>query len=611
MIVNGIGDLFVLNGSMSLPVGEVEKTENGYRFEKDGYALTVALEYHRSGVIKRSDRIKNVSDQPIDLRCILSKFQFNGGEYEVYTQYGEWCEEGRAVWAPLNNEIGARSEDVRMNYGVSPFTAIYNRQTGRGYAFHLLANSMWQIHVRKQYIQIGHVATVAVELGINERGFSYTLAPNEELELPAVLYYEFRNKTDLDAYKLHRYCNDVYPAREFPIIYNSWMGFFDRITVEQLESQFERAKKLGVEYFTVDAGWFGAPYQWYDRVGDWQESPESGLGGKMRELADRIRENGMKFGLWFEIERAAKGSQAVANHPDYYIEEDGKCFVNFAKPEVCDYIFEALASQIRKYDVRFIKFDFNARMSYDENDHAFLEYFKGYRAFIQRIRDTFPDLYLENCASGGLRMALASLEGFDSFWMSDTHSMFKQQEIFKSTILRMPCRALEKWITLQNFEMPSSRRDDGRVIVTGDSAYHHIDVIGDTYLQAASVGGPIGFTCDLCKISDETLEMLASHIATYKQEREFWKRAECRILSDTPDMLVLQFSDESLDTVYVYAFCKGYHQISLTVYPVCTTNAVYTDENGTVYTGYTIDQNGIELGVYAQNAATWVKLKKK
>ncbi len=610
MIRKTVEDLFVLRGSMPPPVGELERTEDGYRFQKDGYELVSRFEEHRSGVTKRSDTIRNVSDHPIALRCILSKLLFNGGEYEVYTQYGEWCEEGRAVWEPLNTEIGARSEDVRMNCGVSPFLAIYNRQNQRGYAIHLMADSMWQIHARKQYRQVGHIKTVAVELGINERGFSYTLAPNETLELPSILYYEFRNKTDLDAYKLHRYCNDVYPAKAFPIIYNSWMGFFDRITVEKMESQFERAKRLGVEYFTVDAGWFGAPYQWYDRVGDWEESPESGLGGRMRELADRIRENGMQFGLWFEIERAAKNSQAVAKHPDYYIEEDGRCFVNFAKPEVCDALFETLAKAIRAYGIAFIKFDFNARLSYDERDHAFLEYFKGYRGFIRRIRETFPDLYLENCASGGLRMALTNLDGSDSFWMSDTHSIYKQQEIFKSTLLRMPCRALEKWLTIRGFEMTASRAVDGRALVTGDVMYHTIDVVSDSYLLAASVGGPIGFTCDLNEISDETMNALEEHLATYRRERDFWKSAECRILSDTEDLLALQFSDEALDTVYVYAFCKGYHQNAVTLYPVCDPETVYHDEQGNTYTGVELDADGVTLDVHCQVSATWIKLKK-
>jgi alkanesulfonate monooxygenase SsuD/methylene tetrahydromethanopterin reductase-like flavin-dependent oxidoreductase (luciferase family) len=40
-------------------------------------------------------------------------------------------------------------------------------------------------------------------------------------------------------------------------------------------------------------------------------------------------------------------------------------------------------------------------------------------------------------------MCFANLNGFDSFWMSDHHGIYKQVEIFKNTLIRLPSRSLE------------------------------------------------------------------------------------------------------------------------------------------------------------------------
>ena len=54
-------------------------------------------------------------------------------------------------------------------------------------------------------------------------------------------------------------------------------------------------------------------------------------------------------------------------------------------------------------------------------------------------------------------MALGNLQGFDSFWMSDNHSLYAQLEIFKNSICRLPCRALERWITIQSLDCIKGR----------------------------------------------------------------------------------------------------------------------------------------------------------
>ncbi len=178
--------------------------------------------------------------------------------------------------------------------------------------------------------------------------------------------------------------------------------------------------------------------------------------------------------------RAALTSQTVKDHPEYYIFKGYHGFVDFGNPDAVDYIFGVLSAAIRKYGIRFIKFDFNARLSHDADNVSFLRYFAGYRDFLHRIRGQHPEVYIENCVSGGLRMALCSLADMDSFWISDNHSLYTQLDIFKNTMIRMPCRALEKWLSVQTIIYEGAENVE-KILSSGDCVSAYESNTGVTY----------------------------------------------------------------------------------------------------------------------------------
>ena len=604
--INSVKDVYTFKGSFDLPTGSVVNTENGFVYFGNGFKAEATVEKHPSGVCKRTDVITNVSDEPIDLRAALAKFSFNGGEYEVYTQYSEWCHESNGAWQRLVTEIGVGNDDVRTNVGSAPFLAIYNTQNGRGVAFHVLAQSTWQMKAKKFYSHQGHVKQICVEIGINEKGFDYTLEPGQSFKMPQILYYEFKNKLDMDAYKLHRYYNSLKPARSMPLAYDTWLSNFDDISYELMMEQLEGARELGLEYFTVDAGWFFAPRKWWNSVGDWEEALNDSMCGRMKELADKVREYGLKFGLWFEIERAGKDSKSLIEHPEHYLMENGYGFVNFADPKAVDYIYEKLEHNIIKYGIEYIKFDYNAELTYDKTGHSFIEFFDGYQKFLRRINKEHPEIYLENCASGGLRMSLASLEGFDSFWISDNHSLYTQLEVFKNTVVRMPSRALETWLTIATFEDFTPTYDGApteKIYASGNQDWSYAEFVQDSFLKAVMFGGPIGISCNLSKLSAKTKALLKEKFEQYKNERDFWAGSECHILCDTETMLVLQFNDAEFNEIKIFAFADNAMQSEITVYPFVEGKGDYMQEDK-VLTSAQIDENGVTLSVDWMNRRT-------
>ena len=609
-------DLFTVYGDFERPLGPATKNGNKITYKNSEIELNSVTTKHPSGVFERCDTIKNISKRDIEISTLLSKFTLNGGEYQVYTQTSKHIKEGIGGWQPLVSGVFGMSDEIRTNQDVNPFVSVFNEQNQRGIAFHIMCNSGFEYRVSR-HGEFLDSKVVTVELGIKSQDFRYVIRPGEELCLPTILYYSFKSKLDMDAYKLHRYWNEKKP-HSLPIVYNTWMSHFDYIDFDNLMCQLERAEALGCEYFTVDAGWFGKTQLWWDVVGDWQESNESAMKGRLLEFANCVRKKGLKFGLWFEIERANPKCENVKTHPEYYLCEGEHCFIDFANKEACDFIYGVLKANIDKYGVEFIKFDLNAPLYYDKNRCSFIKYFEGYNYFLSKIKSDYPSLHLECCASGGGRMSLSNVPYFDSFWMSDSHGIYTQLEIFKNALVRMPASMLERWATIRSVEGFTPTYPVGgtqeKILLSSTANWQRAEEASLDFIKKALVGGPIGISCDLTQVSSDTIKELSEFIDKYKGEREFWANSECHILCNTPTLTVLQFNDKDYNEIKIYSYTEHPVQEYATVYPFIEGEGSYTliksgCENRAVSTEE-LNENGVCLLANYLHIADSITLKK-
>ena len=350
-------------GSFGEISGEVSRNENTVFYETDRYRINCEYQCDEYGVFTRNDSFTNKSGEDINVNCLKSRFVFEGGEYQVYTQFNSWLTESMGGWQPLVTSISASGGRVRTTHNATPFMALWNEQTQRGVAFHIRPNCAWEMKVTKA----GHnniYTKVVVELGMLDFNLDMKVSPDETVNMPEIICYEFKNKLDMDCYKLHNYMHTHYPRRQLPIIYDTWMYKFDYITYENVSSQIKLAADLGVEYFFIDAGWFGKGADWYLSIGDWSENTVSALKGRMIDIANEVRKAGMKVGIWLEPGRAFRDSDAVKNHPDYYILGDvnGSYFFDYSNEEARKWMLDIIFGLIEKYGIEYIKDDFNGDM---------------------------------------------------------------------------------------------------------------------------------------------------------------------------------------------------------------------------------------------------------
>ena len=548
--------------------GGVQKTEKGFAADENGIHVETVEETGVAGVTRRRTVVSNASGAPFAATCLLDVFRFEGGDFEVYTQGNTWMQESRGAWQPLHTSVGTRAGGMRTSYGAAPVLALWNRQTGRGHVFHLMSDAAWEM--RAFVVPGDDKASVSVEVGMDSRYLRYVLKPGESAALPEVVYYTFTNRTDLDCHKLHAWWHANYPCRVMPTLYNTWLCRFDKLDFDFVMKQVKKAGELGLEYFVIDAGWFGPKGDWGSTRGDWKERPDGWLGGRLAEIAKAVRDAGMKFGLWIEAETAAGNSEVMQKHPEYFCLQHGAKFLDFTRADAREYLHSAINALVEKYGIEFIKFDFNCDAKVDDSGRDFADYNAGYRRFVREVRARHPGIYLEGCASGGLMMDLGWARDFDSFWLSDNQSPIYGLRIAKDTMLRLPPGKIERWITARSAAglQPNYSGKDERLLVTEDAWWREMRSVAPDFVAAFASGGPVGFSCDITAFSEKHTEYFRKMVAERKRDAAFWREAVGRILCDAPEVLVLQYSDAALKDVRVIVATGRSRQNRTTVRPI-------------------------------------------
>ena len=610
----GFSGLFFVAGSFGIVDGNNEYTqteENGikkFTCRTQSVELCSSFEQNEDGVVIRRDSLKNITDTPIEINTLLSRFCLDGNDYDIYTQYNSWLHESTGGWQRLVTQIKAEAQGIRSCDGSAPIMGFHNRYTGKNTVFHLIPNAQWQMTAKKFPDTANE--KVVLETGFSNTGLRISVKPCEVINLPEIIFFRAESRTDLDAYKLHRYFNKAYPRKKTPVVYNSWLYCYDDLNIDNLKKQVDTAAEMGIEAFMIDAGWFGNGEDWSSAVGDWTENMTSGPCGRLAELSEHVRQKGMTFGLWFEPERADPKSRAVAEHPDFYI---NKRVFDFANPDAVSYMLETISAQIEKYNIGWVKFDFNTSIPADPSGNCFYRYLQGQRRFVEGIKEKFPDIYITNCASGGYRMDLYGAQFTDSFWLSDNQGPLGGLDIVKGTLKRMPSACIERW-NVQKYAdgFPRYGRKDkvGVMFSCNNGTWDSIVAVNPTFVEQFLHGGPFGFSCDIDAFPSEYKERWKEVIAEYKKDREFYQKAEAHILVDSDQISVIEYTDEENKLCIVQIFTKTVYAQDIIVYPVVDKSAKYSYED-TYLDGKDLFENGILVNDLKENYCTVLKLTKE
>ena len=207
-----------------------------------------------------------------------------------------------------------------------------------------------------------------------------------------------------------------------PVIFNDYMNtLMGDPTTEKLLPLIDAAAEVGADYFCIDAGWY-AEGDWWSTVGAWQPSTTrfpKGLG----EVIDRIHERGVVPGLWLEPEVIGVDAPIARVLPDdafitrhgIRVAEHGRYLLDLRNPIARQHLDDTVDRLITDFGVGFFKFD-NNTMTGPGTDkggtslgHGLLEHNRALLTWLDDVQARHPDLLIENCASGAMRMDYAML----------------------------------------------------------------------------------------------------------------------------------------------------------------------------------------------------------
>ncbi len=262
------------------------------------------------------------------------------------------------------------------------------------------------------------------------------LAPGETFETVPVAVGVGNGDFDSDMGILTRYRRKIRrpnPDDEnLPVIFNDYMNcLFGDPTVERELPMIEEAARSGCEYYVIDAGWY-ADGPWWDGVGEWKESKVRFPDG-LRSLTDYIRSKGMVPGLWLELEVMGIRCPLADQLPDdwFFVRHGKRVYdrsryqLDFRNPQVRSFAEDIIRRLVEEYGAGYIKMDYNIEpgigtdLYSDSPGDGLLGHERAFLDWVDHIYRLWPDLVIENCSSGGLRMDYALLSRHSIQSMSD------------------------------------------------------------------------------------------------------------------------------------------------------------------------------------------------
>ncbi len=421
-------------------------TETVILLKDDKYPVEVKLfftAFAKENVIKTHAEISHQEKKPVTLYNYASSLlHLNAAKYWLTEFSGNWAHEVNMNERQL--DFGKKIVDTKLGSRANLFCSPYfmislNSPVQENAGEVLLGTVNWTGNFRFTF-EVDDQNGLRVISGINPYGSEYILKPKEVFSTPEFVFTYSTEGKGQASRDLHRWARKYQlkdGEKDRMTLLNNWEATYFNFNEEKLIQLFDEAKKLGVDMFLLDDGWFGNKYPRssdHQGLGDWQETTDklpNGIGKLVKEANAR----GLKFGLWIEPEMVNPKSELYEKHKDWVIHlpnRDEYYFRNqlvldLSNPAVQDYVFGIVDNLMQKYPgIAYFKWDCNSPITNiysvylkDKQSHLYIDHVRGLYKVLERIQQKYPELPMMLCSGGGGRADYEALKYFTEFWPSD------------------------------------------------------------------------------------------------------------------------------------------------------------------------------------------------
>jgi alpha-galactosidase len=403
--------------------------------------------------------------------------------------------------------VGGRSSD-----GILPFFNLL-KSTG-GVCIGVGWTGQWQTTFRHAEDQ-----SMSARAGMEFTHFK--LRPGESVRTPAILLVFWDGDDPLRGHNLLRATlRDHFTPRpggkpvQVPISMSAHGTYgFETTTAVDMVSFIEKftTHDAGFDNFWIDTGWFELiDKNWARSVGnpdpDKARYPEG-----LKPVGEAAHAHGVKFLLWFEPERVMPDTWLWTTHkswlippPTYtpfdlnYMYFDRFHLLDLGNQEARQWVIDKLVAQIKEFGVDTYRQDFNmyplpywrAGERPDRQGIREMHYVEGLYQLWDALQAAYPNLLIDNCASGGRRIDFETLRRAIPFFRSDM--------VYRSALANQ-CQeyALSMWIP-----------------------YHGVGTISIDPYQFRSGLGAVSSSAFNINNSDADWHTLGEMIKQYRQYRD-------------------------------------------------------------------------------------------
>lgn len=558
---------------------------------------------YEDAVVTRFAKWINDGTEPIEICRFLSmNMDLPIQEYDVLTLSGAHTEEKNVYRRPLcADSVTIESSRGTSSPQATPFIGLLSPGTTEEQGEVLGVNLIYSGNFYG-CVQCGQYGTVRVQLGINPYQFGWQLAPGTSFCTPeAVLVYSVNGLAGMSNifHRLYRtrVCRGWYRDRERPVLLNSWEGMYFEINEEKMLTLAEEAAELGIELLVMDDGWFKGRNTDTTSLGDWTEDKKKFPGG-LQSLAEKVKQKGIDFGIWFEPEMISRESDLYREHPDWVIRSPlyepilsrHQLVLDLSNPAVCEYLIDAVSKVLVPGNISYVKWDMNRHLT--DLGSAYLDrknqnelshrYVLGLYQVMETLTERFPQVLFESCSSGGGRFDAGMLYYMPQTWTSDNTDAVCRLKIQYGTSFLFPT------VTMGAHVSACPNHQVGRTTSLATRF-------------AVAAAGNLGYELDLKKLSKEEKKEVREQIAEYKRRRRTVQFGTYYRLTDSFQDNQSAWnivSEDGMDVIFTHVqiLARSAYRVPVIRLKGLDPDAVYIDcETGQEYGGDELMYAGIRI----------------
>jgi len=494
------------------------------------FRLTLHYRVHEAyDLVERWVTAANDGDMPVTIERIWSA-QWHlppGDSYRLTHLTGRHMDEMHLRREPLVQGVKVlESRRITTSHHHNPWFAIGRApSTSSGRAaedagdvwFGVLAwSGNWKLSA-----EVTDFGSTRVSIGINDWDFAWRLGGGETFSTPSSYAGYSAEGFGGASRRLHDFIRDSLLPHGHAIhkvLYNSWEATEFDVDERSQIALAELAAKMGGELFVMDDGWFHGRDDDTAGLGDWWPDERKFPNG-LAPLIERVNALGMDFGLWIEPEMVNPNSELYRAHPDWVIhfptrtrtEARNQLVLNFARPDVQDYIIDQIDRLLAEHNIVFVKWDMNRNVSEPgwpgapgDPRELWVRYVQGLYRVWGALRERHPHVVWQSCSGGGGRADLGILRLADQIWVSDNTEPTARLAIQEGFSQIFPANTMEAWVT-----------DMGADYLPLAFRFH------------VSMCGSLGVGGHLVRWSDAMRAEAAQWIALYKEIRHVVQLGDC------------------------------------------------------------------------------------